>query len=72
MVAPGGYRTVKSVAETLGVSRSLVYNLVAAGVLPAVRVGVGRGTIRIPEPAFQQYLQARGRDDRAAYAEHFA
>lgn len=41
--------TVKQSATRLGVSKSLVYQLCAAGKLPHYRVGIGRGTIRIEE-----------------------
>ena len=39
--------SVKEAAAELGVSRSSIYGLVKAGQLPAYRVGLGRGTIRI-------------------------
>ena len=48
------------VAELLGVSRSRVYQLIAAGVIPVVRVG---GAIRIPQAAWEEWL--RGRSEAA-------
>lgn len=42
-----GMVTVKQAAARLTVSPSLVYAMVATGKLPAVRLGNGRGTIRI-------------------------
>lgn len=50
--------TAKRAAELMGVSRSLVYALVAAGTLPAVRIGTGRGTIRIDQAEVEKYLAA--------------
>ena len=50
--------TVKRAAELLTVSPSLVYALVAAGRLPAVRMGTGRGTIRLEEDDVRRYLEA--------------
>lgn len=48
--------TVKAAAEKLEVSPSLIYSLVAAGKLRFCRVGHGRGRIRIPEDAIEEYL----------------
>ena len=48
------------VAELLGVSRSRVYQLIAAGTIPVVRVG---GAIRIPQAAWEEWL--KGRSDEA-------
>ncbi|MFO0849909.1 MAG: helix-turn-helix domain-containing protein [Gemmataceae bacterium] len=50
--------TVKRAAEILTVSPSLVYALIATGRLPAVRLGTGRGTIRLEEADVQSYLEA--------------
>ena len=41
-------------AESLGVSRAKVYELVAAGVLPSVRVG---SSIRIPVGALNLWVE---------------
>jgi excisionase family DNA binding protein len=59
---------VKQAAERLGVSRSLVYALVASGRLRHYRVGVGRGTIRIEEDALQEVkkVAAAGADEPPA------
>jgi excisionase family DNA binding protein len=48
--------TVKQSAGRLGVSPGLVYSLVAGRKLRFVRVGNGRGRIRIPEDAIEEYL----------------
>ena len=50
--------SVKEVAQHLNVSSSCVYQLVATGLLPCHRIGVGRGTIRISPEQVQLYLQA--------------
>ena len=47
--------TVKQVAEKLGISQSLVYRLVAAGRIQCERHGLGRGCIRIPDSALEEY-----------------
>lgn len=47
--------TVKQTAETLGISQSLVYGLCAAGKIRHERHGLGRGTIRIPADALDEY-----------------
>lgn len=52
--------TVKKAAERLEVSAATIYNLVAAGKLCCVRVGVGRGAIRILEEHIAEFLQGAG------------
>ena len=47
---------VKQAAERLEISVSLVYSLAAAGKLRHCRVGHGRGRLRIPEDAIEEYL----------------
>ena len=59
--APEGQRphepyTVKQVAAALGVSGSTVYRDIEAGRLEAYRIGVGKGTLRIPHAALQRYM----------------
>lgn len=48
--------TVPQVAERLQLSVALVYSMVSAGSLPALRVGNGRGSIRFREQDVQDYL----------------
>ena len=48
-------RTVKATAKELGISVSLVYGLIAAGKIRHERHGLGRGTIRIPAEAMDEY-----------------
>lgn len=50
--------TVKEAAEQLGISRSLVYVLCDAGKIRHERHGLGRGTIRIPPEALEEYRRA--------------
>jgi excisionase family DNA binding protein len=54
------------IAPFLGVSASRVYQLIAAGVLPSVRVG---GSIRVPRPALQEWLKVQTEDALAAIAD---
>ncbi|MFD7786503.1 helix-turn-helix domain-containing protein [Streptomyces nojiriensis] len=51
---------VKDVAEFLGVDKSTVYVAVRTGLIGSYRVGVGRGTIRIPRSALKTYADERG------------
>ena len=47
--------TVKQAAERLGVSQALVYALCEQKRIRHERHGLGRGTIRIPEDALEEY-----------------
>ena len=49
--------TVKEVAERLNVSPACVYQLVAEHKIAHVRIGCGRGAIRITESDLQAFLQ---------------
>ncbi len=48
--------TVKQAAARLGVSPGLVYSLVAGRKLRFVCIGNGRGRIRVPTDAIDEYL----------------
>lgn len=50
--------TVKQAAEKIGVSAGLVYGLCAAGKIRHERFGLGRGTIRIPDEAMDEFRQS--------------
>jgi excisionase family DNA binding protein len=50
--------SVKRAAELLGVSAALVYALCAAGKIRHERHGLGRGTIRIPLEALEEYRKS--------------
>ena len=49
---------VREAAQRLEVSTSIVYGLCAQGRLPHVRVGLGRGTIRISEDDLKSFLES--------------
>ncbi len=49
--------TVKQAAQELSLSEALVYKLVAAGKIRHERHGMGRGVIRIPKEALDEYRQ---------------
>lgn len=51
---------VKAVAQMLDVHVSTVYRLVESGRLQAVRVGFGKGTVRIPAESLNAYFKALG------------
>jgi excisionase family DNA binding protein len=50
--------TVKQAAETLGLSVATVYQLCAARKIRHERHGLGRGTIRIPPEAIDEYRES--------------
>jgi excisionase family DNA binding protein len=47
--------SVKTAAQELGISVSLMYGLCAAGKIRHERHGLGRGVIRIPDDALDEY-----------------
>ena len=49
--------TVRESASRLGCSEALVYLLCSQRKLPHVRLGTGRGTIRIPEEELEAFLK---------------
>lgn len=51
---------VKAVAQALDVSVATVYRLASSGQLHSVRVGVGKGALRIPETSLNEYLTSLG------------
>jgi excisionase family DNA binding protein len=55
---PARMLRVKTVAEMFDVSVSTIYRAIARGLLEAVRVGTGKGAIRIPESALAAFRQA--------------
>jgi excisionase family DNA binding protein len=48
--------TVRDVAEILRLSESCVYTMIAAGQLPHLRVGNGRGSIRFRRDEIDRFL----------------
>lgn len=50
--------TAKAAAERLGISLALVYELCSTRRLRHERYGLGRGTIRIPEEALEEFRRA--------------
>lgn len=52
------YVSVKEAAEMIGVGQATVYEWVATGYLPAVRIG--RGRIRISPSALEAIVQPTG------------
>jgi excisionase family DNA binding protein len=49
---------VKDVAEQLGVAQGTVYQLCASGKIVHLRIGRGRGAIRIEPAAVADYVEA--------------
>lgn len=60
--------TVREVQMQLKVSRACVYSLIESGQLPCVRIGTGRGTIRIDQADVDQFVDTR-REPRAKKAQ---
>ncbi len=56
--------SVKQVAGRLNVSVGTIYGLVNRGRLAAYRIGVGRGTLRIPEESIERFLESNIVDGR--------
>jgi excisionase family DNA binding protein len=50
--------SVEELADKLGVSISLVHELVTRKRIPCYRIGTGRGTIRFEEADVEDYLQS--------------
>lgn len=53
--------TVRDVAARLNVSPGCVYRLVSLGVLPHIRIGAGRGTIRVDEADLAAFVEREKR-----------
>jgi excisionase family DNA binding protein len=49
---------VRAVAEALDVSLATIYRAVESGALRAIRIGTGKGAVRIPGQAVEDYLAA--------------
>lgn len=54
--------TVKEVAEFLKVSKSLVYTLIAQKQLSCIRIGLGRGTIRVAREELLRFLNSANQE----------
>ena len=51
------YLTVKQVAERLAVAQTTVYLLCSESKIDHIRVGIGRGAIRISEEAVDAFIR---------------
>lgn len=57
---PPEFLPAREVADLLRVSIGCIYSLVDRGLLPCLRIGIGRGTLRFTEDDVRSYLtQAR-------------
>lgn len=63
---------VAQVAAALDVHPSTIYRDIEAGKLRALRVGTGRGALRIPQAAFDEYLALLETEASATPAEAVA
>jgi len=48
---------VRAVAEMLDVSPATIYRAIDSGALKALKVGTGKGALRIPADAVSEYVQ---------------
>lgn len=62
---PNKFLNVRDYAAAYGVSPATVYAMCSAGKLPHVRLGIGRGTIRISEDAVMQTYEQEKRQHEA-------
>jgi excisionase family DNA binding protein len=49
---------VRAVAEMLDVSVATIYRAIESGALPALKVGSGKGALRVPVEAVGQYVRS--------------
>lgn len=49
---------VKAVADALDVSPSTIYRAIESGALDALKIGTGKGTLRVSGAAVQAYLES--------------
>lgn len=49
---------VRAVAEMLDVSVATIYRAIESGALPALKVGTGKGALRVPAEAVREYVRA--------------
>ncbi|MFD8497531.1 helix-turn-helix domain-containing protein [Amycolatopsis sp. NPDC059657] len=49
---------VRTVADGFDVSVATIYRAVESGALRAIRLGAGKGTVRIPGDALKEYVEA--------------
>jgi excisionase family DNA binding protein len=60
---------VKALAELLDVSRSTVYRAIASGELDALKIGTGKGAVRIPGHRVNVWLDTCAERAYAAFVE---
>lgn len=49
---------VKAVAQMFDVSLATIYRAIESGQLHALKLGTGRGTLRVPESALDEFAEA--------------
>jgi excisionase family DNA binding protein len=50
---------VRQVAKRLAIDYPNIYRMIKAGVLPCVRIGIGRGVIRVKESDLEAYIERK-------------
>lgn len=67
-MAPEALHTVAELAKAWRCSRNHIYDLIVAGRLRSVDIGIGRAKTRIPQSAIDEFEQAQNRDRKARRA----
>ncbi|MFB9690071.1 helix-turn-helix transcriptional regulator [Amycolatopsis plumensis] len=61
---------VKALAELLDVSRSTVYRAIASGELDALKIGTGKGAVRVPGNSVNVWLDTCAERGYADFVEN--
>lgn len=54
--------TVKQVSSRLKMDYQHIYRMIEAKILPCVRIGLGRGVIRVKESDLEAYIERKSSD----------
>lgn len=57
---------VRQVAKRLAIDYPNIYRMIKAGVLPCVRIGIGRGVIRIKESDLEAYIERKRNEQKVS------
>lgn len=58
------FMTVQEVAHELHLARATVYRMIGDGVIASVKIGSGRGRIRVPRDEVKHYIESLKREAR--------
>ncbi len=63
--------TVSEVAAELRLSKGTVYAMCSTGKMPSVRIGMNRGSVRVPRQALEKWLREELQDEASTPEEMF-